>query len=188
MAVFHPFLSLPSGGFRHIADVPCGPSQRCEPIVTRADGWQMRRVKVFKDRLPSGWSFGLKPSKLEDAIANANVLLPVSLYQLHKSWSVDAPALSATFYPRGSHLGGEDGSFSVSSFAVPSDQRQALSDFSEGVFLPQLVSWMVSIEALPSDSPIKREGQDFALDGSPAASSKRPVALLNKGQRRRNRA
>lgn len=145
-------------------------------------------MDIFKDQLPAGWSFGLKPSKLESAVANAGLQLPVVLHQWHKVCSIDAPALSAMFYPRGSHLGRDDGCFSVSSCAVPSDQRAALSEYAEGVFLPQLIAWMVFVEELPNNTPVKREGQEFALHDSPRALSKRPLPLTNKGHRKGKRA
>jgi hypothetical protein len=145
-------------------------------------------VDIYKDKLPAGWSFGLKPSRLENAIIDAQIRLPVSLHQRHKVWSADAPALSASFYPRGSHLGGEDGRFSVTSCAVPANQREVMQGFAERVFLPALVAWIESIEALPQDSTIGREKQEFACDGAPLALSMRSLALLPKGQRRRKRA
>jgi hypothetical protein len=141
-----------------------------------------------KEVLPAGWSYALKPSRLEEAIAEAGIQLPVTLHQWHKRWAANAPAFSATFYPRGSYLGGEHGCFSVTSCAVPSSQRQAIQVFAERIFLPELVAWIMSVEELSEDSTLKREKQEFACDGSPPALNKRPLALASKGQRRRKRA
>lgn len=145
-------------------------------------------MDIFKDKLPAGWAYLLKPSLLEGAIANAEMHLPVSLYQWYKIWAADAPALSAKFYPRGSHMGKESGRFTVTSGAISSIQREVHQDFAERVFVPALIEWMTSIEALPMDSTVRREEQSFAWDGSPSALSHRPLELIPKGQRRRKRA
>ena len=145
-------------------------------------------MDIHKDLLPAGWTYSLKPSRLEGAITEAAIRLPVSLYQSHKVWAVNAPALSAKFYPRGSYMSGADGRISVTSCAIPSDQREVVQEFAERVFLPALVAWIMSIEALPQDSTMRREEQDFACEGSPIALSKRPLPHLPKGQRRRKGA
>ncbi|MGH2266310.1 hypothetical protein ACQ1Z3_14550, partial [Enterococcus faecalis] len=80
----------------------------------------MSTVDIYKEKLPAGWAYALKPSRLESAVAEAKLLFPVSLYQRFKVWAVDAPAFAATFHPRGSYLGGEAGRISVSSYAIPS--------------------------------------------------------------------
>lgn len=148
----------------------------------------MCEVDIYKESLPAGWSYALKPSRLESAIINVGIQLPVSLHQWHKVWEADAPALSAKFYPRGSHMGGDDGCFSVTSCAIPSSQRDDLQVFAEQMFLPELVAWMMSIQALSQDSTIRREEQEFICEGSPLALNKRPLALISKGQRRPKRA
>ena len=142
-------------------------------------------MDIFKDKLPSGWSYALKPSRLESAIAAGQVQSQISLYQWYKIWAVGAPAFSATFHPSGSHLGGENGRFSITSCAIPSDQRKIAEDFAEHVFLPELITWIVGIEALPQNSTKKWNKQDFVCEGSPPALSKRPLPLINKGQPRR---
>lgn len=142
-------------------------------------------MDIFKDKLPRGWSYPLKPSRLEGAITDSVIQSRIALYQWYKIWEVDAPALSATFYPSGSHLGGATGSFAVTSCAIPSDQRLIVQDFADTVFLPALISWIAGIEALPEDSPKKWHKQEFACPGSPPALSKRPLPLINKGQPRR---
>lgn len=140
-------------------------------------------MDIYKDKLPAGWSYALSPPRLNSALADKGVLLPVSLHQRYKVWDTKTPALSATFYPRGSYLGGEVGSISVSSCAIPSDQRQTQREFAEAVFLPALISWAWSLETLPLESTIRREEQQFTCDGSPLALSKRPLPNIPKGQR-----
>lgn len=147
-----------------------------------------KEMNIYKDALPAEWSYALKPSKLEGAIAHETIQLPVSLSQCFKVWSIDAPILSTRFYPRGSYNGGADGSFWITSCAVPSDKRAASQDFAEEVFLPALLAWIKSVEALPYESPMKREEQYFACEGSPLALSKRPLPLEHKGAKRRKRA
>lgn len=145
-------------------------------------------MEIYKIKLPAGLSYVLKPSLLEGAILDAGIQLPVSLHQQHKVWAVNAPALSADFYPRGSYIGGDDGHFSVTSCAIPSSERKIQQDFAERIFLPALVAWMKSIEALPPNSTIKREEQLFACEGAPMALAKRALPTVPKGKRRRKRA
>ena len=145
-------------------------------------------MDIFKDKLPAGWAYALKPSVLEGAIVAAGMSLPVSLYQFHKIWAADAPALSARFYPSGSYVGADNGRFSVTSGAIPSGERQVHQDFAERIFLPALIEWMTSLEALPQDSTVRREQQNFTCEGAPSALSNRPLPLTPKGQRRRKRA
>jgi hypothetical protein len=147
-----------------------------------------RSVNIFKDKLPAGWAYALKPSLLEDAIAEAGLRLRVSLHQNYKVWEADAPALSAKFYPSGSYLGGENGAFSVRSAAIPSSECEVQRDFAERVFLPALVTWMTSLEVLPPGSTVAREEQSFACEGAPPALSHRPLPPISKGQRRRKPA
>jgi hypothetical protein len=144
-------------------------------------------VNIYKERLPVGWSYALKPSLLEHAITHAEIQLPVSLHQRHKVWETNTPILSAMFYPHGSYMGGENGRFSVTSCAIQSSEREFLQDFAERTFLPAFVAWIMSIEALPQNSTIMREVQYFSCDGSPIALNKRPLALVPKGQTRRKR-
>lgn len=147
----------------------------------------MDRVDIYKDKLPAVWSYALRPSVLEEAIATEGILLPVALHQNHKSWSHDAPAFSCTFYPQGSHIGGEAGKFSVTSCAIPAEQRKLAQSFAEGVFVPALVKWMASVEALPQNSTVKRVQQEFACEGSPLALNARMLGPIPKGQPRRKR-
>ena len=145
-------------------------------------------MDIFKDKLPPGWTYALKPSWVESAIAEAGIRLPVSLYQCHKLWGAKAPAFSAEFYPRGSLMGKDNGRFAVTSAAIPSSQRETRQDFAERVFLPALIGWMTSIEALPEDSTVRREPLSFACEDSPYALSHRPLPPIPKGQRRGKRA
>jgi hypothetical protein len=145
-------------------------------------------MDIFKDKLPAGWAYILKPSLLEGAIADAEMHLPVSLYQSHKIWGANAPALSAKFHPLGSYMSIEKDHFTVTSGAIPSSQCEVQLRFAERVFLPALIEWMTSIEALPVDSTVRREEQSFACAGSPSALSHRPLPLIHKGQRRRKLA
>lgn len=158
------------------------------PIVRHTRQLETRDMDIFKDKLPAGWAYALKPSLLEAAITDAGMRLPVSLYQRYKVWAADAPTLSAKFYPPGSYMGKDNGRFSVTSAAIESDERNVQLDFAERVFIPALVKWMTSIETLPPDSTVKREEQSFTCEGSLSALSKRPLALISKGQRRPKRA
>jgi len=151
----------------------------------RSDSWlDGCSMDIFKNKLPAGWAYALKPSLLESAVTDAGVRLPVALHQRHKVWAADAPALRATFHPRGSHLGKEEARFSITSAAIPSDQRGIHQDFVERVFLPALIQWMVLIEALPNDSTVRREEQAFVCDGGPIALAKRPLWLARLHWRR----
>jgi len=145
-------------------------------------------MDIHKEQLASGWTYALKPSLLEAVIVEAGISLPVTLYQQRKTWAVEAPALSAAFYPHGLMPGEATARVTVTSCAILSRDRQAAQSFCVAVFLPALSDWMRSLEAAPSGSPLRREKQQFSCEGSPLALSKRPLPLLAKGQRRRKRA
>ncbi|WP_374527745.1 hypothetical protein [Novosphingobium sp.] len=145
-------------------------------------------MDIFKDRLPAGWSYSLKPSLLDKAIEAAGVRSQISLHQCYKVWETDAPSLSARFSPSGSNEVGDGGHFSITSCAVPSDQRNDAKEFAEKVFLPALIDWITSIEELSNNSTRKWQSQQFICNGSLTALSKRPLPLLHKGQPRRKRA
>jgi hypothetical protein len=142
-------------------------------------------LQIYREHLPAGRSYAIKPSRLEEAIASAGIQLTVSLHQSHKAWNPEQPALCGKFYPAGSYLGGEAGSVIVHSYAVPSDQRLIAQSFAELTFIPALVHWVLSIEALPQNSTIRREEQSFDCAGSPLASNKRVLAWIAKGQPRK---
>ncbi|WP_394653345.1 hypothetical protein [uncultured Sphingomonas sp.] len=131
--------------------------------------WQQQLMNTFKEPLPSGWSYALKPSVLERALAEAGASSKVSLHQRFKIWVADPPAFSATFYPRGWLHFYEVDTFSVTSAAVRSDEKPNAIAFAHGVFVPALVEWIASIERLPVNSTFRRESQELACLGGPKA-------------------
>lgn len=118
------------------------------------------------DKLPTGRSYPLKPSKLASAVDDAALELPFELTR----WDKFDAVLQARFYPAGEWPGKDGEFFWVSCKAVPSDQASAVRGILERDAIPQLVEWAKGIEALDERSPVRREKQSFtypypSLDG-----------------------
>ena len=126
-------------------------------------------MKSFKGALAKGWSYGLQPSKLSRAIDEAGISIPISLYQHYKPPIVGVPAFSARFYPKGWQHFYETDCVWVSSYAVRADSRQTAAAFAEGLFVPRLIEWIVSLERLERNATARREAQTFYFDGGPKA-------------------
>ena len=126
-------------------------------------------MKIFKDSLPAGLSYALKPSVLSDLLAREQICIPVALYQWRHTPSQDKAFFSADFYPLTyPYFKSEEGeSITVTSLALPSKDRQAARQFIESEVLPGFVIWIKGIEALPLDSTIRREMQSFKRIWSP---------------------
>jgi hypothetical protein len=118
-------------------------------------------MQIHKEKLPAGLSYALKPSQLEGLVAE-HVSVPTTLYQWRgrELWG-ERRLLAATFYPPGRYNLNDDEVLHVSSYAVPSDQRQhAIHQLQETV-LPEFIRWIEAILAEPNGSTVRRETQRF---------------------------
>jgi hypothetical protein len=132
-------------------------------------------MEIFKDRLQSGFSYALKPSVLVAALLDAGAATPVTLYQRHKKWWTEGVIFRADFYPPGRFHLNETEVLHVTSRSLPSKQRPQARKFIEQAVLPAFVAWLINIEALPSDSTVRREKQSFTRIWEP---SEEPDAAL----------
>jgi len=118
-------------------------------------------MEIHKEKLPAGLSYALKPSQLERLLAEY-VSLPTTLHQWRgrELWG-ERRLLDATFYPPGRYYLNDHEVLHVSSYAVPSDQRQhAVRQLQEAV-LPEFIRWIEVLRAEPDGSTVRRETQRF---------------------------
>lgn len=114
-------------------------------------------MEIYKKPLHQGQSYPLKASALEAAIVSNAVQTTVSLYQRSETWWTDGVLFRADFYPPGQfHLNDEE-VLHVTCRSVPSSDRQEAQAFIEGVAIPEFVRWIKDLEALPSNSTVRRE-------------------------------
>jgi hypothetical protein len=118
-------------------------------------------MEIYKGHLRPGQSFPLKASALEAAIAANDVQAPVSLYQRCETWWTDGVLFRADFYPPGRFYLNEDEVLHVTCRSVSSDDKQTAKAFLDAVALPEFIQWIKHLEALPSNSTVRREKQSF---------------------------
>ncbi len=118
-------------------------------------------MKIYKDQLPSGVSYALKPSVLQAALQSGRVETEAALYQWRNGWSESGVLFEANFYPAGRYYRNQDELLTVRSHAVPSRLRPEARAFIETAVLPEFVKWIVGLERLPPDSTLRREKQSF---------------------------
>ena len=118
-------------------------------------------MEIYKDSLPSGVSYPLKPSTLEAALESGGIATETRLYQWRSGWSESSVVFAADFYPAGRYYRNQDELLTVVSRAVPSRLRSQARTFVEGTVLPEFIEWIAGLEQLPPDSTLRREQQSF---------------------------
>ena len=141
-------------------------------------GWSDVRLRdscaamiIKKEALPRGHSYALKPSTLESALHAAGVTTHRWLDQLRGRMTQGRETLhifDAEFWPP--HPGRPYEALAMRSWAIPSEHRPEARAYIERVMLPEFISWICGIEALPTDSPTRRKEQRFSRDWKPSAS------------------
>lgn len=116
---------------------------------------------IVKNALPSGQSYALKPSILEDALKSAAVQTETRLYQWRPGWLESKVLFRAHFYPAGRYYKNQDELLTVTSHAVPASVRAGAKTFIEGRIIPEFIEWITELEALPTGSTVRREKQSF---------------------------
>lgn len=119
-------------------------------------------MKIFKDALPSGLSYALKPSLLENSLKAGAIKIETCLYQRRSGWVEESLVLSADFYPAGRYYKNQDEILIITSRAVPSFVSVSARAFIEGAAVPELIEWARELERLPVGSTVRREKQSFA--------------------------
>lgn len=118
-------------------------------------------MRIFKDALPSGLSYAVKPSMLEEAIAVGAVQTETVLYQRRSGWVASKVLFRADFYPAGRYYRNQEEILTITSRAVPASLRASARAFIEGGVMPDFIKWITGLERLPVGSPIRREKQSF---------------------------
>lgn len=127
-------------------------------------------MEIFKDRLPKGLSYALKPSVLGEALAFAEVKTPARLYQWRENkYHRNGTIFSAYFRALGVFIHDETDVLAITSLALPSHHRHEARQFVETVILPEFILWITDIERLPLNSPMRHERQEFERVWQPPA-------------------
>lgn len=125
-------------------------------------------MDIYKDQLPEGVSYALKPSVLEAALQTGGVRTEARLYQWRNGWSESGVLFQADFYPAGRYYRNQDELLTVTSHAVPSSIRLQARSFLESSVLPDFIKWIAGLERLPAGSTVRREKQSFARVWQPS--------------------
>lgn len=126
-------------------------------------------MQIYKDRLPKGLSYALKPSVLEEALRLAQIQTLASLYQWRENkYHIQGTIFAATFSPAGLFIHDETDVLSIRSFALASRHRNQARLFIEAIVLPDFVRWIRGIELLALNAPDRRRKQEFARAWSPS--------------------
>ena len=118
-------------------------------------------MRIFKDALPAGQSYALKPSVLDEALKAGAIQTETLLYQWRPGWVESKVLFRANFYPAGRYYRNQDELLTITSHAVPGSLRASARAFIEGAVIPDLINWIAGLEALPVDSTVRREKQSF---------------------------
>lgn len=118
-------------------------------------------MRIFKDSLPAGLSYALKPSILEAELRSAAVETETSLFQWRSGWSRDGILFRADFCPPGTYGQNADERLHVTSRALPSRLRAQAMQFVGASVLPEFIAWVSHIESLERASTVRRETQWF---------------------------
>jgi hypothetical protein len=124
-------------------------------------------MDIYKEKLPAGVSYALKPSALVTALQMGGVKTGAVLYQWRNGWVKGGVLFRADFYPAGRYYRNQDELLTVTSRAVPSSLRPQARTFVEGSVLPDFVEWITGLERLPPESTLRREKQSFVRAWQP---------------------
>jgi len=111
-------------------------------------------VKIEKAKLPKGMSYVLRSSILEHALQEAGLAIDTTV--------THGPSLiffDAFFWPP--HANAPVERLYVRAGAVTASQAHEARSFIENSVIPDLISWLQGILALPANSPVRREKQEF---------------------------
>ncbi len=116
-------------------------------------------MKSRSDKLPQGRTYPIKPSVLAAAVESSGLSLPVELTQ----WDRFDHGFEADFLPNGWPKQAEHELIWVHCRAVPSSRAAEARAKIEGEIIPQFIRWAQEIDALDTNSPIRREKQSFRV-------------------------
>ena len=124
-------------------------------------------MRIVKDRLPKGLGYPLKSSVLQAAMEAAGVQTEATLFKHSGSFWQTRPLFHASFSPPGQLVDNQEEVLWIGCRAVPADVCHDARSALEGQIIPSFIEWITKLEALPSNSPIRRETQRFERDWQP---------------------
>lgn len=121
-------------------------------------------MRIVKDKLSKGFGYPLKPSMLQAVMAAAKVQTEITLFQHNSAFWRDRPLFHASFSPPGQLVDNEKEVLWIGCRAVPADVCNAIRSVLQEEIIPSFLEWITNLEALPMNSPIRREKQQFERD------------------------
>lgn len=113
-------------------------------------------IRVIRGKIPKGWTYPVKASVLEGAVAKAGLLTPVSLFLHHSAFWANWPLFTANFYLAGALVKNEQEEFWLRCCSVAAADGPAISMFIEAEVIPAFAFWAAEIVALPNNATRRR--------------------------------
>ena len=124
-------------------------------------------MRIVKDKLSKGLGYPLKPLILQAAMEVAEVQTEATLFQHNGAFWGDRPLFQASFSPPGQLVDNQEEVLWISCRAMPGDVCNAARSALKDEIIPSFIAWITKLEALPPNSPIRREKQRFERDWQP---------------------
>lgn len=131
-------------------------------------------MRIVKDKLSEGQGYPLKASLLKAAMSAAKVQTEATLYQHNSARWRDRPFFYASFSPPGQLIDNQEEVLSIGCRAVPGCVCNAARLVLQEDIIPAFIEWITKLEALPGNSPIRRERQKFEADWQPTEDTPSP--------------
>jgi hypothetical protein len=112
-------------------------------------------MNVSRDKLPKGRSYPVQSSAISAALEEAGVTLDCSVNYLNSSRT----GFTAQFWPPNPNIGYERLYLTIC--CVDSQRAHQIRRFMAESVLPEFITWTLGLIALPVNSPIRREKQEF---------------------------
>jgi hypothetical protein len=119
-------------------------------------------MEIFNSPLRPGLSYPVKPSRLSALLEESGVQTPSTLYKRCETWWTDGVLFRADFYPPWRYHKNEGEILHFMCRSVPSIERLAALRYLEEDVFPAMLTWVMQLESLPLNSPVRREKQSFA--------------------------
>ncbi len=111
-------------------------------------------MRVYEDKLRPGLSYPIKTGAVEKALLEAGITL-----ECYVHYHASLGDITAYFWALDRYRAFESVSISVS--AVTSENVVSARVYVQENILPEIIAFFAGIIALPSNSTIRRENQDF---------------------------
>ena len=115
---------------------------------------------VEKDKLPKGFSYALKTSKLEEAINEANI--ETDLHLIYCGPPSKMPLFAVEFWLPNQNV--EYDRFYIRSGVVESGNRKTVEGIVNSKVIPSFIDWALDIISLPINSTKRVHGARFIAE------------------------